>query len=342
MVRQHPSDAFRLEQYLSFMTNVQGMMSPPDLEPATNASARQGIVESNHLMQRLGPVFTTVPVTRPPVALLYSLSQAIHTQTGDMTANYAHAMPQGQNLPLVYLAGKVLQQQFLAVVDEDVLDGTLANEHKAVILTSLDYLDPKVIAALEDYAAGGGLVLMTGDCTVRVKGAKKLPVKPAMPDQDKIDELMKAKKYNDLGPYTTTGKWFEGAAPLAKAPSRRSWTGSASSRRWNSDVPSIVVTRQQAGQIEYIFAVNATYDGSKGEKNALKATTAKLARRRGRRPAPRCMTPSSAARSPSSRSRRTARWRASSASAPARCAFCSPRFGRWAGSRSRPRSSTAT
>jgi hypothetical protein len=270
-----PSDRFRCEQYLSFMTNVQGMISPPDLEPATNPSARQGIVESNHLMQRLGPVFTTAPVTRPPVALLYSLSQAIHTQTGDMTANYAHGIPHGQNLPLVYLAGKMLQQQFLAVVDEDVLDGTLANEHKAVILTSLDYLDPKVIAALEDFAAGGGLVLMTGDCTVTVKGAKKLPVKPAMPDQAKIDELMKAKKYNDLGPYTTTGKWFEGAAPLAKA-IKPELDKIGVKPPLESDVPSIVVSRQQAGQVDYFFAVNATYDGSKGEKNALKGTTARL------------------------------------------------------------------
>jgi hypothetical protein len=268
-------DRFRLEQYLSFMTSVQGMMSPPDLEPATNPSARQGIVESNHLMQRLGPIFTTAPVTRPPVALLYSLSQAIHTQTGDMTANYAHGLPHGQNLPLVYLAGKMVQQQFMAVVEEDILDGTLANEHKAVILTSLDYLDPKVIAALEEYAAGGGSVLMTGDCTVMVKGAKKLPVKPAMPDQAKIDELMKAKKYGDLGPYTTTGKWFEGAAPLAKA-IKAELDKIGVKPPLESDVPSIVVTRQQAGEIEYIFAVNATYDGSKGEKNALKATTAKL------------------------------------------------------------------
>ena len=76
----------------------------------------------------------------------------------------------GQNLPLVYLAGKLLQQQFLAVVEEDVLDGTLANDHKAVLLTSLDYLAPRVVAALEDFAKGGGLVLLTGDCTVTIKG----------------------------------------------------------------------------------------------------------------------------------------------------------------------------
>src|SRR5204862_3637810 len=74
------TDQFRLEQYLSFQTNIQGMISPPDLEPARNAAGRQGIVESNQLIKRLGPVFTTMPVTKPPVAMLYSLSQAIHTQ----------------------------------------------------------------------------------------------------------------------------------------------------------------------------------------------------------------------------------------------------------------------
>jgi hypothetical protein len=278
-----PDDRFRAEQYLSFMTGVQGMMSPPDLDPALNAGARQGIVESNHLMQKLGPVFTTLPVTRPPVALLYSLSQAIHTQTKDMSANYAHAIPQGQNLPLTYLAGKLLQQQFLAVVEEDVLDGTLANEHKAVILTSVDYLDRQVVAALEDYAARGGLVLLTGDCTVTVKGAKKLPVSPRMADQEKIDELMKAKKYNDLGPYTTTGKYFEAALPLAKA-IKAELDRIGVKPPLESNLPSLVLTRQAAGDVEYLFAVNATYDGAKGEKNALKAAAAKLTLDDDRRP----------------------------------------------------------
>jgi len=187
--------------FLSFQTNIQGMMSPPDLEPATNATGRQGIVESNQLMKKLGPIFTTMPVTRPPVAMLYSLSQSIHTQTKDMQANYAHAMPQGINLPLTYLAGKLIQHQFLPIVEEDILDGTLANDHKAVVLTSLDYLDPQVITALERFAAQGGLVLLTGDCTVTIQGALKLKIAPRMPDQEAIDKLMKEKKYNDLGPY---------------------------------------------------------------------------------------------------------------------------------------------
>src|SRR5262249_31533378 len=154
------------EQYLSFQTGIQGMMSPPDLEPATNASARAGIVESNQLMKRLGPIFTTMKPKRPPVAMLYSLSQAIHTQTQDTKQNYVHDNPQGRNLPLTYLAGKLIQQPFMAVLDEDILDGTLANDHKAIILTSLDYLDPEVVTALEQFASRGGLVLMSGDSTV--------------------------------------------------------------------------------------------------------------------------------------------------------------------------------
>ena len=124
-----------------------------------------------------------MPVTKPPVAILYSLSQAIHAQTKNMNDNYAHAIPHGRNLPLMYLAGKLLQNPFMFVLDEDIIDGTLANDHRAVLLTSLDYLDPKVIAALEDFAAIGGLVLITADSTVEIKGATKLPVAPRMPDQ---------------------------------------------------------------------------------------------------------------------------------------------------------------
>ena len=39
--------------------------------------AAQAIIESNQLMRRLGTVFTTMPATRPGVAMLYPLSQFI-------------------------------------------------------------------------------------------------------------------------------------------------------------------------------------------------------------------------------------------------------------------------
>jgi hypothetical protein len=280
------SDQFRLEQYLSFQTNIQGMMSPPDLEPATNASARQGIVESNQLMKRLGPIFTTMPVTKPPVAMLYSLSQSIHTQTLDRSKNYAHEMPQGKNLPLTYLAGKLIQQQFLTVLDEDVLDGTFASDHKAVVLTSIDYLDPAVVKALEDFAAHGGLVLLTGDSTVQIKGAKKLDVKPAMPDQAAIDKLYAEKKYNEARPYLTTAKYVEGATPLAKALKAalaRIYEISAVPA-FRCDVPTIIGTRQGAGDIEYLFAVNATPDPDAKDGVTPKAVEAEIMRPYNSRP----------------------------------------------------------
>jgi hypothetical protein len=270
------SDEFRLEQFLSFQTNIQGMMSPPDLEPADNATGRQGIVETNHLFQKLGPIFTTMPATKPPVAVLYSLSQAIHTQTKDRNENYVHSMPHGTNLPLVYVAGKLIQHQFLGVVEEDILDGTVANDHRAIILTSLDYLDPKVIRALESFVKEGGVVLMTGDCKVAIKGAVKLAVTPAMPDQEKINEIMKTKKYDQLGPYTTTAKHIEGATPLAKA-FKTALAQAKIHPVFDSDIPGIAATKQGTGDIEYIFAVNASSDETKPkERLAIKAVEATI------------------------------------------------------------------
>ena len=49
--------------------------------------------------------------------------------------NYYHHTPQGEKLSLTYLAGKLIQQPLATVLDEDVLDGTLEAEHKAVVLT---------------------------------------------------------------------------------------------------------------------------------------------------------------------------------------------------------------
>ena len=87
-------------------------MSPPDLDPANRK--RQGVgrasSRSNQLMGRLGTIFTTMPVTRPPVAMLFSLSQMIHTQTKDRKVNYAHETAHGRKVGFTYLAGKLLQQ----------------------------------------------------------------------------------------------------------------------------------------------------------------------------------------------------------------------------------------
>jgi hypothetical protein len=265
------SDQFRLEQYLSFQTGIQGMISPPDLEPATNASARAGIVESNQLMKRLGPVLATMPPTKPPVAMLYSLSSAIHDQVDSHAKkNSVHEMRQGQNLTFTYLAGKLIQQPFQPVLDEDVRDGSVANDHKAVVVTSVDYLDPKVVRSLEDFIAGGGLVLLTADCNVQIKGAKKLGVTPGHPDQALIDKLqadlktekdpqVKQQKETQLGQAYRTGRYLAGAMPLAKA-IKAELDAAKIAPIVETDVPTIIATRQVSGDVEYFFLVNATPD----------------------------------------------------------------------------------
>ena len=275
------SDQLRCEQFLSFQTNIQGMMTAPDCEPASNPLPRQGIVESNLLMKKLGPIFNTMPVTKPPVAMLYSLSDALREQARDPNKNYLHSTQQGMDLYFTYLAGKLIQQQFLVVLDEDVLDGTLASDHKAVIVSSVSYLDPRVVKELEAFAGRGGVVLLVGDCKQPIKGAINLGIRPALADQAKIDELVKQGKYGETNPYRTMGKYYQSTMPLAQAIKTQLDKAGIKSAL-ESDSPYIAVTRQAAGDVEYLFAVNVAYDeafrDAKGnvDPNALKASKATL------------------------------------------------------------------
>jgi hypothetical protein len=272
------SDEFRLEQYLSFQTNLQGMISPPDLEPGEpeKCKAAAGIVESNKLMGRLGPIFTTMSVSKPPVAMLYSLSQMIHAQTQNPEkVSYAHDTSHGRNLTFAYLAGKLLQQPFLTVLDEDILDGTLAADHKAIVITSLDYLDPQVIAGLEAFARRGGLVMMTGDCAVKIQGAINLGVRPGFPDAERIAALEKAGNSKEAAALTRTRQALHGAAKLAEA-IKPHLIKAGINPVFASSEAGITATRQAAGDIEYLFAVNATHDPQGDAMLGIKTTTATL------------------------------------------------------------------
>jgi len=255
------SDEFRLEQYLSFQTGIQGLISPPDMDPfdPSKKVGADGIVESNRLAQRLGPIFTTMPVTRPPVAVLYSMSHLIHAQTADRTLCYAHSDKHCKMLSSVYMAGKITQQQFLPVLDEDIVDGTLAANHKAVILASIDYVAPEVQTGLEAFAADGGLVLLVGKCGLKLKGAVDLGVLPKMADQETIDRLEKAQKWQELAPYVTLGKQLTAVKPLADA-IKALLEKAGIAPILVCENPGITATRQAAGDIEYVFAVNAAND----------------------------------------------------------------------------------
>lgn len=271
------ADQFRLEQYLSFQCNVQGMMSPPDIEPAQGLRSQpiQGVVEANQLLGRLGTVFTTLPVTRPPVALLFSLSQFVHAQTLDRKANYAHETAHGRNVPFTYLAGKWLQHQFMPLLDEEVVDGTLVAHHRAVVLTSLDYLDPRVVAGLEAFAGQGGLVLLTADCSVEIKGAVKLAVRPAWPDADQIAQLKLAGQGTEAAKLQRLRQGLAGAKVLAEAISPLLKRAGVEPPLRSSE-PGLVVTRQAGGDVEYLLAVNATHDPAGDLMLGMKAVTARL------------------------------------------------------------------
>jgi hypothetical protein len=272
------ADEFRLEQYLSFQCGLQGLLSPPDLEPGgapEKSRAAQGVVESNHLLQRLGPIFNTMAPTRPPVALLFSLSQFLHAQTLNRKVCYAHDTPHGRNMQFTYLAGKLLQHQFLPLLDEEVLDGTLAAQHRAIVLTSIDYLDPGVVTGLEDFIKQGGLVLLTADATVSINGAVKLTAAAGWPDAARIAELKKAGQNAEAEKLTRMRQALVTARQLAD--SIRPHLEKAGVRPpLTSTEPGLVVTRQAAGDVEYLFVVNATHDPEGNPMLGVKVVTATL------------------------------------------------------------------
>ena len=81
-----------------------------------------------------------------------------------------------RNALMMHMATKMIQYPSNAVVEEDILDGSLAAEHKAVLLCGIDYLDPAVIDGLTAFIKGGGEVLVTLECQVNIPGATKLAV----------------------------------------------------------------------------------------------------------------------------------------------------------------------
>jgi len=272
-------EQFRLEQNLCFAMGIQGLITPPDIDPyePSKKPAAEAVVETNKIAARLGTIFTTMPPTYSPVAVLYSLGHMIHKQTLDRGVNYLHEDDHGRTLPFVYLAGKMLHHRFLTVVEEDVLDGTLISRHKALVLASIDYLPPEVVRALEHFIEYGGMVLTTSDCGMEVKGAVDLGLAPKLADEQLIEELRKRNDEHSrrrLGELTTLGKQLAAAKPLAEALDKQL------RRRgirpiFECDHPGIVATRHKCGDIEYVFAVNAATDSS-GQSHNTQAAVATI------------------------------------------------------------------
>ena len=258
------SNNYRLEQFLSFQNGIQGMMKPPDYQvqsPATCNNA-EGIIEANKVQLRLGTIFTTMPVTRPEVAVLFSMSQILDGEMTDLikkditgAAYDGGGHSRGTSL-MTYMAGKMIHVPFFPIVEEDILDGTLAKNHKVLILPGINTLEPKVKAAVQSFIKGGGVVLISDDAKVTIEGAKLIGAKLDIAYYRKAGNTWGSPDYwilNSFGNYTKV------LTPFANALAAR-LREAGITPVINTDSPGLIASRQAQGDIEYIFTVNATHD----------------------------------------------------------------------------------
>ncbi len=257
----------RMEQAMSFAQNLQGMMWPVGAPWAPSTTqGMEGIVEMNQAMLRLGPVFTTLPVDRAPVALLYSVSQGIEAQIRSGMKDFRAANGHPYTTEAFYAAGMRNQIPLFPVVVEDILDGQLAANHQAIILSKVEYLPPAVISALEDYVASGGKALLDNECTVAVQGATKLGLQrdPAFNDLTASDRAT-----------YTSHNFMRLVEPLAKD-LRKKLVALGVNPVFACDSLDILGRRQAQGDVEYLFAVNIRTDGEIEWQNTVRGTTATI------------------------------------------------------------------
>jgi len=267
-------DQLRLEQYLSFVTGIQGIAIPPTITKVNECIP--AVVETNKVAARLGTIFTTPNYTRHPLAVLYSKSDSY----------YHKEVRQPTYLLMTYLASKMIQQPINVVLEEDILDGSLAASHKAIIICGVEYLDPAVVAALADFVKAGGTVLVGDEVAVNIPGATKLGVAvpkyspPYREYQDKIKDLPNDEEGNKaraalqaemLGFHLAVST----ATPVAEA-MKKSLAAAKIAPAFVSDNPMIAPGRQVRGEIEYIFAVNFTMSAEKTHVGTPVKTTATI------------------------------------------------------------------
>ena len=255
------SDLFRGEQYLSFQNNLQGIDKPPDLlihQPSTQA-ASEGMVESNKTMLRLGTIFTTMPVTRPEVAVLFSLSHNLNAELHDMKDTY-YGGDQLHKLLYVYMASKILHTPFCPVVEEYILDGTLAAHHRVLVIAGNNSLPPDVIGALQKFIAHGGIVLLSDDSQVKIPGARTFHYPLVGIDLNKNMEKWGGSGQWDKWNGTVVDSDFFKTAMAVAEDMRPALQAAGVKPVFGCTAPGIVASRQAAGDIEYLFAVNASPD----------------------------------------------------------------------------------
>jgi hypothetical protein len=267
-----PSDLFRLEQYLTFMMGAQGMATPPGTKCEAPDKDRQGdgMLESNRQMLRLGTIFTTMPVTRGDVAVLYSMSQNVKAMLDSKDLTSGQDFPgQVERLQLLWTASKLAHIPLFPVVEEDVLDGTVAATYKAIVLTGLEVLDPRVVEALKGYIAAGGTVIMGDECKVQIPGAVKLGAeihKRIYIEAEKEFYSGDEKTRRNRGCSARSALvYYREGAPIAKALTARC-KEIGISPIVDCDEPEVFASRHADGDVEYLFLVNAASDPKEVKK----------------------------------------------------------------------------
>jgi hypothetical protein len=270
-------ELYRLEQYLCFINNLQGLAKSPDpsMDHPFAAATASSIVETNKMGLRLGTIFNAMPPTPADVAVLYSLSQCLDAQMkSGMRDNYLGGGETRGRLLSLFFAGKMIHIPLTPIVEEDVLDGTLAAGYKAIVLTNINFLDPKTKSILEDYAAMGGTVLETDDCQLQIKGARKLGA-TAVDQNEQIEAQWAAGNRAESTRLRAAGLYFQEAKPLALAlKAKLAEIGVKPIVDCAND--QVVFSRQAQGDIEYLFAVNATWDDKAGTPLSIKPAIATI------------------------------------------------------------------
>jgi len=248
---EYTNELVRMEQYMSFITGIQGLAQPPMVN--TSSPGKDAMKETNNAASRLGTIFVKPAYTRQSVAMLYSKSNTYYNHIG----RTRHTGYLGE----IYMATRLAQYPLSAIVEEDILDGSLADSHKAVVITGVDYLDPAVVEALTDFAKTGGLVLVTDDVTFAIPGATKLGMAVKTYEEAVMNPATAGKTGAEAqeirGGLDNFSKRMEYAVPLAKK------LGEVLAANkilppFATSVDTIAAGYQVRGEIEYTFAVNFT------------------------------------------------------------------------------------
>ena len=97
-------------------------------------------------------------------------------------------------------------------------DGTLAAHHKVLDRARrVNYLEPKVIAALEQFITGGGAVIVTDDSEVQIKGATKLGVPADNTSLRTSTNSGATRRKTNAANSTSPGNFLKAAEPVARA-----------------------------------------------------------------------------------------------------------------------------